>query len=63
VAETLVGKKLTAEAIEATAELAAKVSRPVDNADMDVWYRKQMTKVYVVKALTSISDPAASKGL
>ncbi|MFQ5850920.1 MAG: FAD binding domain-containing protein [Candidatus Binatia bacterium] len=51
----LVGKKVTRDAIESSAEAAAKESHPVDNADMDYWYRKRMTRTYVAKALSSIS--------
>ncbi len=54
-AQLLEGKKVTKETIEATVEAAAKVSHPLDNADMDYWYRKRMTKVYVRRALTSLS--------
>ena len=28
-----------------------RVSHPVDNADLDYWYRKRMTRVYVKRAL------------
>ena len=54
-AQQLEGKKVTREAIEAAAEAAAKVSHPLDNADMDYWYRKRMTRVYVRRALASLS--------
>jgi CO/xanthine dehydrogenase FAD-binding subunit len=54
-AQQLEGKKVTRETIEAAAEAAAKVSHPLDNADMDYWYRKRMTKVYVRRALASLS--------
>ena len=53
--QMLVGKKVARDAIEAVAEAAAKVSHPVDNADMDYWYRKKMTRVYVARALASLS--------
>jgi CO/xanthine dehydrogenase FAD-binding subunit len=54
-AQQLEGKKVTREAIEAAAEAAAKVSHPLDNADMEYWYRKRMTRVYVRRALASLS--------
>ena len=54
-APILEGKKISKEAIEAVAEAAAKVSHPVDNADMDYWYRKRMTKVYVKRALAQLA--------
>jgi len=49
------GQKITAELIESVAETAAAVSHPVDNTDMDYWYRKRMTKVYVKRALAQLS--------
>lgn len=55
VAPILHNQKVTPERIEAAAEAAAKVSHPVDNADMDYWYRKRMTKVYVKRALAQLS--------
>ncbi len=54
VAPVLEGKKVTRERIEVVAEAAAKLSHPVDNTDMDYWYRKRMTKVYVTRALAQI---------
>lgn len=53
-AHLLEGKTVTADAIEAVAEAATKVSHPVDNADLDYWYRKRMTKVYVKRALAEL---------
>lgn len=49
------GKKITADLIESVAETTAAVSHPVDNTDMDYWYRKRMTKVYVKRALAQLS--------
>jgi 4-hydroxybenzoyl-CoA reductase subunit beta len=54
-AQLLEGKKISRENIEAAAEAAAKVSHPVDNADLDYWYRKRMTKVYVKRALANLA--------
>jgi CO/xanthine dehydrogenase FAD-binding subunit len=51
----LIGKKITRELIEAAAEAAARVSHPVDNADLDYWYRKRMTGVYVKRALAGLA--------
>ncbi len=48
-------QNVTKERIEAVAEAAAKASHPVDNADMDYWYRKRMTKVYVKRALSKLA--------
>jgi 4-hydroxybenzoyl-CoA reductase subunit beta len=54
-APILQGQKLNAELINAVAEAAASVSHPVDNTDLDYWYRKRMTKVYVKRALTQLA--------
>jgi 4-hydroxybenzoyl-CoA reductase subunit beta len=51
----LQGQKVTPELIEAVAESAARVSHPVDNTDMDYWYRKRMTKIYVKRALAQLA--------
>jgi 4-hydroxybenzoyl-CoA reductase subunit beta len=53
--ELLEGKKITAESIEAVAEAAAKAAHPLDNADLDYWYRKRMAKVYVQRALAQLA--------
>jgi 4-hydroxybenzoyl-CoA reductase subunit beta len=51
----LKGQRVTPELIEAVADSAAAVSHPVDNTDMDYWYRKRMTKVYVKRALAQLA--------
>jgi 4-hydroxybenzoyl-CoA reductase subunit beta len=51
----LQGQKVTPELIENVAETAARVSHPVDNTDMDYWYRKRMSKVYVKRALARLA--------
>jgi 4-hydroxybenzoyl-CoA reductase subunit beta len=51
----LQGKKLTTELIDAVADAAAKVSHPLDNADLDYWYRKRMAKVYTQRALAQLA--------
>lgn len=53
--ELLENKRVTKEAIDAVAEAAARISHPVDNADLDYWYRKRMTKVYVSRALAHLT--------
>jgi len=55
VAPLLYQQKVTLDRIEAVAEAATKVSHPVDNADLDYWYRKRMTKVYVKRALAQLA--------
>ncbi len=51
----LEGKKIDREIIEAAAELSMRVSHPVDNVDLDYWYRKRMTRVYVRRALAQLA--------
>jgi CO/xanthine dehydrogenase FAD-binding subunit len=51
----LQGKKVTAGLIDAVAEAAAKVAHPLDNADLDYWYRKRMAKVYTQRALAQVA--------
>jgi 4-hydroxybenzoyl-CoA reductase subunit beta len=54
-AKLLQGKKVTMELIDAAADAAAKAAHPLDNADLDYWYRKRMAKVYTQRALTQVS--------
>jgi len=51
----LEGKKIDRETIDAAAELSMRVSHPVDNTDLDYWYRKRMTRVYVRRALAQLA--------
>ena len=51
----LQGKKITGELIETVADAAMKISHPLDNADLDYWYRKRMVKVYVSRALAQLA--------
>jgi len=51
----LQGKKVTKELIDAVADAAAKISHPLDNADLDYWYRKRMAKVYAQRALAKLA--------
>ena len=53
-AALLQNKKVTQELIDAVAEAAAKISHPLDNADLDYWYRKRMAKVYTQRALAQL---------
>ncbi len=52
-AKLLTGKLLTSELISEVATLAAKRSKPLDNADLTINYRKQVTPVYIRRALAS----------
>jgi 4-hydroxybenzoyl-CoA reductase subunit beta len=51
----LQGKKVTKELIDIVAAAAAKISHPLDNADLDYWYRKRMAKVYTQRALAQLA--------
>jgi 4-hydroxybenzoyl-CoA reductase subunit beta len=51
----LVGKKLTPDLIDVVAAAAAKAAHPLDNADMDYWYRKRMASVYTRRALAQLA--------
>ncbi|HXV50013.1 MAG TPA: FAD binding domain-containing protein [Candidatus Binatia bacterium] len=51
----LQGNKVTKELIDAVADAAAKLSHPLDNADLDYWYRKRMAKVYTLRALAQLA--------
>ena len=58
VSTLLQGKKVTKELIEAVADAAAKISHPLDNADLDYWYRKRMAKVFTQRALAQVAGLA-----
>jgi 4-hydroxybenzoyl-CoA reductase subunit beta len=55
----LQGKKVTLDLINAVADLAAKIAHPLDNADLDYWYRKRMAKVYTQRALAQVAGIGA----
>jgi 4-hydroxybenzoyl-CoA reductase subunit beta len=54
-ARALVGERLTPEAIERAAALAARPAKPLDNTDLVYHYRKKMTRVYVARALGELA--------
>jgi 4-hydroxybenzoyl-CoA reductase subunit beta len=54
--DALRGATLTAESIAAAAEAAYRPSKPMDNTDFDLSWRKQMTRVYVARALQELRD-------
>jgi 4-hydroxybenzoyl-CoA reductase subunit beta len=56
----LAGQRLTAETIDAIADVAAGPSRPLDNTDFTHPYRKKMTRVFVARALRRIAGLPAS---
>ena len=51
----LQGRRVTKELIDAVADAAAKSAHPLDNADLDYWYRKRMAKVYTQRALAHLA--------
>jgi len=50
----LKGSKLEDDAIAAAAEAAYRPSKPLDNTDFELSWRKQMTRVYVRRALEEL---------
>ena len=50
----LEGAPLSDEAIAAAADAAYQPSKPMDNTDFDLSWRKQMTRVYVKRALEEL---------
>ena len=48
------GTALTDDAIAAAAQAAFRPSKPMDNTDFDLSWRKQMTRVYVARALEEL---------
>jgi 4-hydroxybenzoyl-CoA reductase subunit beta len=50
----LEGSALTDDAIAAAADAAFHPSKPMDNTDFDLSWRKQMTRVYVTRALEEL---------
>jgi 4-hydroxybenzoyl-CoA reductase subunit beta len=48
------GSRLEPEAIAAAAEAAFRPAKPMDNTDFDLSWRKQMTRVYVTRALDEL---------
>ena len=58
----LKGRRLDAETVREAAELAAKPAKPLDNADLNHFWRKRMVRVVVEQALTSLSDQTAGFG-
>jgi 4-hydroxybenzoyl-CoA reductase subunit beta len=53
-AEFLVGKKLDDAVIAEAGKLAASRAKPVDNADLDVYWRKEVVPSYVAYALREL---------
>ena len=60
--QALVGRPLDAEAIAAAAAAAAGPSRPMDNTDFSLHWRKEVTKSFVSAALRKISAQKPPRG-
>src|SRR5947208_15546841 len=52
----LVGQHPTPQLLEEVASLAAKRAKPLDNADLTINYRKQVTPVYIRRALHELLE-------
>jgi 4-hydroxybenzoyl-CoA reductase subunit beta len=52
--EFLTGKKLTDEVIAEAAKLVASRAKPMDNADLDLYWRKDVTPEFVTYALREL---------
>jgi 4-hydroxybenzoyl-CoA reductase subunit beta len=53
-AKSLVGRPLNQQAIEEAAALAARISKPLDNTDFDMTWRKRVTAKFVTYALREL---------
>ncbi len=58
--EALQGARLSDESIAAAADAAYRPSKPMDNTDFDLSWRKQMTRVYVARALQELRERAGA---
>jgi 4-hydroxybenzoyl-CoA reductase subunit beta len=58
--DLLAGRPLTEEIIEEAAKLAAHPARPLDNADLEHYWRKRMSRVYVGRALRQLAESAST---
>jgi len=52
----LVGTDLSDEGVAAAADAAYRPAKPMDNTDFDLSWRKQMTRVYVARALAELGQ-------
>ncbi len=53
-AALLIGQRLTPEIVAEVATVAARRAKPLDNADLTINYRKQVTTVYIRRALSQL---------
>jgi 4-hydroxybenzoyl-CoA reductase subunit beta len=54
-ARLLIGQQLVPEVIAEVATVAARRAKPLDNADLTINYRKQVTPVFIRRALASFA--------
>ena len=52
--ESLIGKKLTDEAIAEAGGKAQNVAKPMDNTDLDIYWRKDVVSAFVGYALREL---------
>src|SRR5712692_7616968 len=57
--EFMIGKQVDEESIRATAEIAGRPAKPLDNADLSHFWRKRMVRVVVEQALQRAIDQYA----
>ena len=57
----LVGTDLSDEGVAAAADAAYRPAKPMDNTDFDLSWRKQMTRVYVTRALAELRRRRAAR--
>jgi CO/xanthine dehydrogenase FAD-binding subunit len=55
----LKGKRVEADTIRETAEIASKPAKPLDNADLSHFWRKRMVRVVVEQAIRKAIDQRA----
>ncbi len=53
--DLLTGRPLTAELIDEAAKAASSPARPLDNTDLEHYWRKRMSRVYVRRALQELA--------
>jgi 4-hydroxybenzoyl-CoA reductase subunit beta len=58
-AQQLIGQHLTPDLIASVAVAASKRSKPLDNADLTINYRKQVTPIYIRRALHGLAQSSA----
>jgi CO/xanthine dehydrogenase FAD-binding subunit len=60
-AATLIGTRLEPDVVETVAEAARRPSRPLDNTDFTLSWRKEMVKPFVERALRQLAGTAPAE--